>query len=122
MKNIYCLLFLIGLSFNVFSQTKAFESVADVLSYLSEKRTFTNANSNVTLTFSDMGTNLSTGKNNYNSPDVSILTISRAVLKYYLTSNPDRIVNFIVDLKANAILDKQDMKTIYKAFTFKSDY
>lgn len=99
--------------FSAYSQT-AFESSADVLLYLNTKGTFTNKQANITLTFSDMATRLSSGSASYYSPDVTLLNSYKAVVKYQSLNNPDGIVSFTVDAKSNTLTDRSD-RTEYKA-------
>lgn len=111
MKKIFLLLLTLNF-FSAYSQS-AFESEADVLSYLSTKGQFTNKKANITLTFSEMGGRLSTGSSSYFNPDVTIVTSTRAYVKYQSLNNPNVKVEFIVDSKDNYILDRKDKSIFY---------
>ncbi|MBS1919632.1 MAG: hypothetical protein JST17_05235 [Bacteroidetes bacterium] len=108
---ILCLVF-----FTAHSQT-TFDSEADVLLYLTTKGPFTNKDANVTLTFSDMGSRLSSGRSSYFNPEVTLVSNTRAVVEYQSLNNPDVTVQFIVDTKENVIMDRRD-KSIFKAYSY----
>ena len=101
---------------SAYSQT-TFESEADVLQYLTTKGQFTNRGTNITLTFSDMGSSLSSGRSSYFNPQVTLVSSTRAVVEYQSLNNPDVTVQFIVDSRENVIMDKRD-RSIYKAYSY----
>ena len=111
------LLSILCLSFvTAYSQT-IFESEADVLQYLTTKSPFTNKEANVSLTFSDMGSRLSSGRSSYFNPDVTLVSSTRAVVEYQSLNNPDVTVQFIVDTKENVIMDRRD-RSIFRAYSY----
>jgi hypothetical protein len=99
---------LLGMYSFTYSQSSLFESDTDVLLYLSLQGSFTNASSGITLSFTDMASNLSTGRSQYYSPEVSVLSSTRAIVKYTSASNPGYTASFVVDSKKNILIDKGD--------------
>ncbi len=94
----------------------AFESDVDVLFYLNNKGSFKNEDSGIKLTFSDMGSQLSTGNSQFFQPDVVLLSTSRAIVTYQLVTDPERTVKIVVDSKQNLVMDLSD-KAIYRAYS-----
>lgn len=111
---VFCLLTLAA-----YSQSQ-FDSEVDVLLYLTNIRSFTNQEANVTLTFSDMGSALSSGNAKYYNPTVTLVTSTKAIVGYQSLNNPDVAVQFVVDCQKNEIIDKQD-GSIFKAYSFEDD-
>jgi len=97
---------LFGMYSYTYSQSSLFESDTDVLLYLSLQGSFTNASSGITLSFTDMATNLSSGRSQYYSPEVSVLSTTRAIVQYTSVSNPGSSASFVVDSKKNILIDR----------------
>lgn len=116
----YLIAFIFLLLFSTTQAQSSFESDPDVLLYLVQNSPFTNKDNEVSLTFSDMGSRLSSGRASYFSPEVVIISRTRAVVKYSSLNNYGSSVNFIVDSRENVIMDRSD-RTIYKGNTWEEE-
>ena len=102
---------------SAYSQT-TFESESDVLFYLNTKSSFSNKGNGVTLSFTDMGSRMSSNKGiNYFNPDVTLISRTRAIVQYQSLTNPDGFAKIIVDCNQNIVVDKSDM-TKYSAYSY----
>jgi protein TonB len=119
MKNLIfsiCIFFCTNFSVNAQSD---FESESDVLYYLDTKGSFSNENSGITLSFSDMATNLSTGRAKYYQPEVIVISNNIAYVTYVSSSYSGLSASFKVDSKQNILIDRKD-RTIYSAYSYES--
>lgn len=112
-KHLFILFISICLSVSLNAQS-IFGSKADVLLYLNIQGDFTNLNNGITLSFSDMATQLSTGRSQYYQPEVTLISTYKAVVKYTSISNIGYTASFTVDSKQNILIDRND-QTVYKA-------
>jgi hypothetical protein len=112
-KSVISLIITLLTNFVSFGQS-TFISDSDVLFYLNNKRTFSNRDNGITLTFSDDGSRISTGHASYYNPDIVVLSETRAYATYQSLTSIDASVKFIVDSKDNIIIDRND-RTVYRA-------
>lgn len=89
-----------------------FQSEADVLSYLNGK-SFKNSEVGVTIYFSDMGTRLEINGIQLYSPDIKVVSETKAVCTYYRISNPDQKVSGILNAKERTWTDRSNGR-VYK--------
>lgn len=119
MKNlIFSICIFLCAIFSVNAQSD-FESESDVLYYLDTKGSFSNENSGITLSFSDMATNLSTGRAKYYQPEVIVISNNIAYVTYVSSSYSGLSASFKVDSKQNILIDRKD-RTIYSAYSYES--
>lgn len=97
--------------------TTIFYQDVDVLVYLNNTISFKNVEDNLTLTFSDMSRVTTSRGKGYFNPEVTLISKTRALVRYQSLNNPDGVVNIIVDSKENAVVDRSNMQ-IFKAINY----
>jgi len=115
MKKLVLLTIILCVKISFLAGQSRFESEEDVFFYLNMKGAFSNSESGVTLSFSDLGYQMSTGSSRYYQPEAVVVSSTRAIVVFESISRPGVTVKFIVDSEKNVIVDRSDGSVFYAA-------
>ena len=82
-----------------------FQSETDVLYYLDNKA-FSNKSTGVTLSFSDMGSNMRINSRFLFQPEITVLSSYKAYCEYTVADDPSQKIRFVVNSSDNSIVEK----------------
>ena len=110
MKISYLIVFFLLLTNLSFAQR--FWAETDVLYYLNNK-SFTNKDVDLTVSFSEMGSQLTFNKIVCYEPDIKIISEFKAICVYYLVTDPSKKISGIINSLENTWTDRSNGR-IYK--------